>query len=104
MTDIDIARSTISIYGDTITVTGNNAMTHSQFSLGHFTLQGEKLGAIIYTEDEREKFSGMFQLNTVKFQNRALVTGRGDQYDLEYGLVYVMNNQNELDALITFEP
>jgi hypothetical protein len=45
----------------------------------------------------------MFQLTSVRFKNKTLVTGIGMQNSIEYGLIYVMNEGNELDTLIMLE-
>lgn len=70
----------------------------------HFGTDGIKKGETIRIEDEIEKFSNMFQLVTTSFQNKILVTGKGIQNSIEQCLIYVMNDQNDLDSLITLEP
>ena len=102
--DIDIGRSSIAIYGDTITVTGNNDPFNTLFRIVHYNLDGEKFGETIEIEHPSEMFSSMFQQNTIRFENKTLVTGRGIQNDTMQGLIYVMNDQNTLDTLIRLEP
>jgi hypothetical protein len=101
---IDIGRSSLLMHGDTITVTGNNAPLNTKFRVAHFDLNGKELGGIIEIEHPTEQFNYMFQLTSVRFQNRTLVTGTGMQNSIEYGLIYVMNAEDELDTLIMIEP
>jgi hypothetical protein len=102
--DIDVALSSMIIYGDTITVTGSAAPLYTKFRMAHFDLDGEKLGETIEIEHPVEKFTYKFQLTSVRFQNKTLVTGTGMQNSIEYGLIYVMNADDELDTLIMLEP
>ncbi|MEE9438637.1 MAG: hypothetical protein V3V14_06520, partial [Saprospiraceae bacterium] len=102
--DIDVARSTITIYGNTITVSGNNDPYNTQFRMAHYNLNGQKLGETIEIEHPTEKFTRMFQLNTVKYGDNVLVTGTGEQNDTAYSLIYVMDNQSQIDTLIKIEP
>jgi hypothetical protein len=104
MPDIDIARATIFINEDTITATGNNAPLYTKFRMAHFNLNGEKLGETIEIEHPIDKFTSMFQLTSLKFQNKRLVTGGGIQNSIVYGLIYGLNADNELDTLIMLEP
>ncbi|MGK0314151.1 MAG: hypothetical protein ACI86M_000361 [Saprospiraceae bacterium] len=48
--DIDVARGSMVIYGDTITITGNNVPLNTKFRMAHFDLNGEKLGQTIEIE------------------------------------------------------
>jgi hypothetical protein len=102
--DIDVARGSMMIYGDTITIAGNNAPAYTKFRMAHFDLDGQKLGETIEIEHPVEKFTYKFQLTSVRFQNKTLVTGTGMQNSIEYGLIYVMNAEDELDTLIMIEP
>lgn len=104
--DVDAARVSMIIYGDTITVAGNinNPPLNTKFRMTHFDLDGQKLGQTIDIDHPEEKFTRMFQQNGVRFQNRNLVIGRGIQNDTMQGLIYVMNNEDELDSLIRLEP
>jgi hypothetical protein len=102
--DIDVARGSMMIYGDTITIAGNNAPAYTKFRMAHFDLDGQKLGETIEIEHPVEKFTYKFQLTSVRFQNKTLVTGTGMQNSIEYGLIYVMNADDELDTLIMIEP
>ena len=102
--DIDVARSSMVIYGDTITVTGNNAPFNSKFRMAHFTLDGVKIGQTIGVDHPVEKFTNMFQLTSVRFNDKTLITGSGIQNGIEYGLVYVMDKDDQLDTLLLLEP
>jgi hypothetical protein len=102
--DLDVARGSMMIYGDTITIAGNNAPDYTKFRMAHFDLDGQKLGETIEIEHPVEKFTYKFQLTSVRFQNKILVTGTGMQNSIEYGLIYVMNTDDELDTLIMLEP
>jgi hypothetical protein len=104
LADIDVARISMIIYGDTITVAGNNAPLNTKFRFAHFDLDGQKLGQTVEIEHTEEKFTRMFQQNVVRFWNKKLVIGRGIQNDTMQGLIYVMNNEDGIDTLIRLEP
>lgn len=102
--DIDIGRASIVVEGNNVAITGNNYLNNTAFRMAHFDLNGTKQEETIEVEDEIEKFSNMFQLVTARFQDKTLIAGKGIQNSLEQGLIYVMNDQNELDTLISLEP
>jgi hypothetical protein len=102
--DIDVARASLIIKGDTITITGNNAPFNTKFRMAHYDFNGQKLGQTIEIEHPIEKFNSMFQLTSVRFQNKTLLTGTGMQNSIEYGLIYIMNADDELDTLLMLEP
>jgi len=102
--DIDVARGSMIVYGDTITITGNNEPLNTKFRMAHFNLDGEKISETIEIEHPTEKFINMFQLTSVKFRDNILVTGVGLQNSIEYGLIYAVDHTGLLDTLIMLEP
>ncbi len=102
--DIDIARATMIIVNDTITVSGNNDPYNTVFLMAHFTLDGEKISETIQIEHPTEKFTKMFQLTTQYFGNRFVICGTGKQGDVHRSLIYVVNKYGHLDTLIAIEP
>lgn len=61
--DVDVARVSMIIYRDTITVAGNinNPPLNTKFRMAHFNLEGEKFGQTIEIDHPVEKFTRMFQ-------------------------------------------
>jgi len=98
--DIDVARGSMIVYGDTITITGNNEPLNTKFRMAHFNLDGEKISETIEIEHPTEKFINMFQLTSVKFRDNILVTGVGLQNSIEYGLIYAVDQYEKKDQQI----
>jgi len=102
--DVDVGLFSVYMRNDTLIVGGNNDEFNNKFMLALLDTHGNQIGSTMTVDHPVEKFTRMFHQNTVQFNDKLLISGRGIQNDTMKGLVYVLDANFELDTLIQLEP
>jgi len=97
--EIDVTSNSSIIRNDTIFISSSNYGGRNKMVMSWFTLDGERLG---HTEIEHPelKFTTMYILTTTIFRDQLIIGAYGYREDKANTLIYVLNNEFELDTLI----
>jgi hypothetical protein len=97
--EIDVATGSSLIMNDTIFIMGNNHPQNNKFLIAWYDLDGNRLGLKEVFHPEIQ-LTSIFIISSTVFNNQILMSGQGRRNDSTYNLVYVLDQNFELDTLI----